>query len=303
MNTCNRLKRLYTTMSHSIITFDSKIRSFLYEIRTDPLVLRKNKNAHQELQELEKRIHKKTKNKKEEDEEDMYAAQGTGNKVTDQELCFAKLLENYEFEYTDTIPTKDGLYYIYQVNGTQKSIDFEAFITLNGEKQKAIQFDLKNTTKSVFFLNDGWFHEDVVYVVSWVKKIAIEGQKRKKEDKPETFIGFGQHIPSEEETALYNEMCELKKKYNTDNKGIGNLQIYLRSANRYKCDKFTEEFTEECFKAVISSVTPSAPPSPKQIKRPKLHSSSSSSDTESVISDITCGESSKVTDGKVLTTE
>jgi hypothetical protein len=69
-----------------------------------------------------------------------------------------------------------------------------------------------------------------------------------------TFIALGQEIPSEEEVALYEELCAIKKKYNTDYKGAGSFHCYLRFANTYKCDRFTPEFTGECLAKTLRFV-------------------------------------------------
>lgn len=292
-------------MSLSIATFNSKIRNVLRDIKQDPLLLRRGPQSSIELEELKKRLEKgkskKSKKGKKTEDVDVYTKQGTGNQVTNQEMCFAHVLECYDFKNSESDASEDGYYYKYQVNGTQQSIDFEAYLVLKGEKKINIMFDLKYTTSKVFFLNDGWFIDNVVYIVSWVDKVSVEGQ-RKKEEKPKTLIAFGQDIPSEEENEKIRILIEFKKKYNSENKGVGNLHIYLRSANTYGCNSFTEDFTEECFKTVMSAVRP---PSPK--RRVQIESDSSSSSSSSppppLSLDVTCGEDPKVTVVSDLTTE
>ncbi len=187
------------------------------------------------------------------------SSQGSGNQVTDQETCFAAALETAGFKYSSTKipPTENGLYYIYQVNGTQRSIDFQAYDWTSGMKQKMVNFDLKHTKTDTFFLNDGWFHENIVYVVSWMRKTpAVVPSRKKKIIEPATFIGLGQHIPTEEEISLYQELCEIKKKYNTEYKGAGSFHCYLRFANTYKCDRFTQEFTNQSLMTVLDTLVP-----------------------------------------------
>lgn len=174
------------------------------------------------------------------------ASQGSGNQVTDQEACFAITLEMCGFRYASPhVPiTENGIYYIYQVNGTQRSIDFQAFVWEDGEKGKAINFDLKHTKSKTFFLNDGWFHENVIYIISWMRTSS----------EPAIFIGLGQDIPTEEEIALYQEICQIKKKFNTEYKGSSSFHCYIRFANRYDCNHFTTAYTEDRLARVLSFV-------------------------------------------------
>lgn len=183
-------------------------------------------------------------------------AQGTGNKVTDQEASFATLLEAHGFAFqpkatatTAAATTAPGKYYNYQVNGSQRSIDFRAFEHDGTAMTRHIDLDLKHTTSDVFFLNDGWFHKDVVYVVTWDRRTSAPRKKITTE--PATLIALGQDIPTPEETACMEELLAIKKKYNTEFKGCGSLSTYIRFANRYKCDRFTPEETERLYGRVV----------------------------------------------------
>ena len=224
-------------------SFSKTIQAFLTQLSSTPDVLRRDPS---ELSDIKKNLHSQGD----------AASQGSGNQVTDQETCFAAALESFGFKYSSTKvpPTEDGFYYIYQVNGTQRSIDFQAYDWLSGTKRKSVNFDLKHTKTDTFFLNDGWFHENIIYIVSWMRKISEP--RKKKVTESATFIALGQNIPTEEEANLYNELCEIKKKYNTDYKGSGSFHCYLRFANTYKCDRFTPEYTEDCLAAAISFVGP-----------------------------------------------
>ena len=191
-------------------------------------------------------------------------AQGTGNKVTAQEASFASVLESHGFVFqpkgtvsaTTTaeaavVVVAHTLFYNYQVNGSQKSIDFRVFETDgSGTVLAKIDLDLKHTSTDVFFLNDGWFHKDVVYVVTWNRRTSEFRKKITSE--PATFIGLGQDMYTPEEAAMMDELLALKHKYNTEFKGVGSLCTYIRFANRYKCDKMTPEFTEACFAKVLT---------------------------------------------------
>lgn len=213
--------------------FSKTIQTFLSQLSKNPALLRREIGS---ISSIKKLLHSQGDAN----------SQGTGNQVTDQETCFAAALEEGGFKYSSVgqPPVEAGLYYIYQLNGTQRSIDFQAYDWVDGEKRSLLNFDLKHTKTETFFLNDGWFHENIVYVVSWMRKTSAP--RKKKVVEAATFIALGQEIPSEEEIALYEELCAIKKKYNTDYKGAGSFHCYLRFANTYKCYRFTPEFTEEC---------------------------------------------------------
>ena len=232
-------------MTESIpLSFSKTVQAFLTKISSDSALLRRNVS---ELSEIKKKLYTQGDT----------ASQGIGNQVTDQETCFAATLEECGFKYSSSkVPATDnGFYYIYQVNGTQRSIDFQLYRFVDRKRKgREVNFDLKHTKNDVFFLNDGWFHENVIYVISWMRKTSEA--RKKKVVEPATFISLGQHIPTEEEITLYQELCEIKKKYNTDYKGAGSFHCYLRFANTYKCDRFTTDYTKECLDNVILLLQP-----------------------------------------------
>ena len=226
-------------------------KSVLDAIRANPLLLR------QSVPDMERKLQRHA-GKVVLAEGESSAAQGTGNKVTGQEASFAAVLESHGFvlQAKDVEITVAGKYYYYQVNGSQKSIDFR-LIQHDGTKiVGSADFDLKHTVSDVFFLNDGWFHENVIYVVSWMRKTSEARKKRVVE--PATFIGLGQDIPTKEETALMEELLAIKKKYNTEFKGCGSLCTYIRFANRYTCARFTVEYTDRCYERIAHSSSSSA---------------------------------------------
>ena len=96
-------------------------------------------------------------------------AQGTGNKVTDQEASFADEATKHAFKFLakGTKPSEDGLYYVYQVSGSQKKGDFGLYHYKNGAVIHQHIIDLKHTSGKTFYLNDGWFEKDIIYIVSW----------------------------------------------------------------------------------------------------------------------------------------
>jgi hypothetical protein len=179
-------------------------------------------------------------------------SQGTGNAPTHQECAFADLLKKNGFEFLSKgtpVPTDDGNYYFYQPNGTQRNIDF-LVINIAGGIRSDYKFDLKHTKGKTFYFNDGWFENDVIYIISFTIK---------KTDK--VYIGYGQETPTDEEHKSMLEMIEFKKSWNKTKKNIGNLKKCIRYANQYSCDGFTPEFSEEKFKSVQMKLSLTPPTS------------------------------------------
>lgn len=170
-------------------------------------------------------------------------AQGTGNKVTYQEACFAQVLQDhgYTFVGKNEVPI-DISYYKYQPNGTQRSPDFEVY---DLELNKKIKFDLKHSTGKSFYFNDGWFERGLVYVISWCPKKGVN----------KVLIGYGEDIPTQEENEEMTRFVQFKKDCNKQNKNIGSLRKCVRFANQYSCQTFTDEFSEEKFTRVLESLT------------------------------------------------
>lgn len=170
-------------------------------------------------------------------------SQGTGNKVTDQEGCFAELLEAFGYKFIPkTSPSVDENYYRYQPRGTQRNIDFEVF---DKKLNKIFKFDLKHTNSKSFYLNDGWFEDGVIYVINWSPK----------KDNNKVLIGYGEDIPTEEEKQDMKEFIKFKKDSNKFLKKVGSLRKYLRFANQYSCQTFTETFSTEKFNLALKKVT------------------------------------------------
>ena len=222
----------------STMSFLTKLTSVYQTIRRDPSCLR------QVLPAMKAKLHSQGN----------LLAQGTGNQPTDQECSFAAVLETHGFVFQPKgfQPSDPGLYYLYQVNGSQQSLDFQVYEMTGVGIGSFVNLDLKHTTTDVFYLNDGWFHKDVVYIVTWERRTSLP--RTKKATVLATFLGLGQDIPSAEESALMSEMIAMKNKYNAESKGVGSLCTYVRFANRYKCDRFTPESTETCFQAVLDSL-------------------------------------------------
>jgi hypothetical protein len=171
-------------------------------------------------------------------------AQGTGNKVTDQEAAFADLLNQHGFTFLakSAAPTT-GFYYIYQPGGCQRNDDFHLLEVVDGATKRCHVIDLKHTGNKIFFLNDGWFNKSTIYVISW-----NAGTKKKPQFR--THIALGEDIPTEEEAAQMSLLKQLKTTSNSGTKKVGSLHCYVRFANRYSCQRFTPEVAATQLKAV-----------------------------------------------------
>ena len=183
--------------------------------------------------------------------------QGLGNQETDHEVSFAGVLESVGFQFLikkkkndhlKLLPTlSDGFYYIYQVNGSQQSLDFQTILVMEHQIKKTCTYDLKHTTTDQFCLNDGWFLQDIIYVITWMCE----------KEKIKTFLALGQTIPSEKEKEVYANIVLAKKLLNSQVKDHTDISlvVYHRFANRYSCKKFTDEYSTERFQEVISFLT------------------------------------------------
>ena len=230
------IKLNYTRPNGESSTMDSFLklnRDLLEECRSSPLQLKKS------CPETKAKLQSQGK-------ED---SQGTGNKVTDQEAAFASCLESKGFvflpkqkkgQHLVTLP-KDGVYYIYQANGSQQSVDFQTLLIEKSQVTKEVSYDLKHTTSKSFYLNDGWFHDNIIYVVTWSPK----------KDSVQTFIGLGQNIPTDEERSHMAEMIKFKQTTNEKNKKVGSLRPYVRFANQYSCESFTDTLSTSHFEKII----------------------------------------------------
>lgn len=200
-------------MAKMIITFLQKLRAY-------PELLK------QEYPDTIKFLHALTDKK----------GQGSGNMPTNQEACFA--FEAMKHGFLFETPSANGAFIKYQPNGTQKSIDF-VLIEVVDNVMRSVQFDLKHTNTKTFYWNDGWFENDVIYVISY---------KHKKQNR--IYIGYGEDTPTEQDKLDMDEIVGFKRKWNSENKNTGFLRKYLRFANQYSCDQFTDEFSREKFESI-----------------------------------------------------
>jgi hypothetical protein len=173
------------------------------------------------------------------------SGQGTGNVPTFQEAAFSVELKKSGFKalQSQDIPIENGCYYKYQPNGTQRSIDF-LLIEKKDETTLTVPVDLKQTNSKTFYWNDGWFEDDVLYVISFVDK-----------KNPRVYIGYGKNSYTQDENVAILKRREIIKQLNSCEQCIGSLRLYSRQANQYKCDRFTSEFCEEKFSGVLRNLT------------------------------------------------
>ena len=166
---------------------------------------------------------------------------GYGNAPTDQEASFAVEAEKagYTFISKDAkIPT-EGMFYKYQLNGSQSNIDFMLI-----ENDRSMKIDLKSSKGMTFYWNDGWFETDVIYIVSF---------RSKKVDK--VYIGYGEESYEKEDNDAWVTIREIIKKMNKDTKKTKFLKIYNRLANQYSCKQFTDEFSETKFQSLKTKLS------------------------------------------------
>jgi hypothetical protein len=143
------------------------------------------------------------------------------NSATVQEINFAELLDSHKIAYA------------FQPNGTQRAPDF----TLSESK---LDIDLKHTKGMSLMLNDGWFLEETLYVISY--------------HKDRVFIGLGRDISSPEEREAVEELFRLRKELNVKYKGVDCLGVTFRFANSYHCRRFDDETTRRCLDLVEESL-------------------------------------------------
>jgi len=176
-------------------------------------------------------------------------AQGNGNKVTEQEASFADLViqRGFQFLAKGAPAPSSGLYYLYQVKGSQAGGDFGLREYQDSKPVKEVIIDLKHTLSKIFYLNDGWFENDVIYIISWNSGTA---------GKPllKTHIALGQNIPTVEENAFMDSLKKMRSHANAENKRVGSLMPYVRFANKYSCERFTPETAAAHLSAVINSI-------------------------------------------------
>jgi hypothetical protein len=185
--------------------------------------------------------------------------QGTGNKVSEHEACIALVLEENGFTRAlrGTTPTTDGLWYWYQLQGSQQAGDFLVFEVKGGIKRTERILDAKHSNGVSIYLNDGTFELGSIYIVSFTRCLdRIKGQRKKPREQV-CFISLGEDILSEKDRAVIASWRATLRAMNASGSDTDHLRLYARSANQYDCKRFSTEFTKECWEKTLSSLSPS----------------------------------------------
>lgn len=186
--------------------------------------------------------------------------QGTGNKVSEHEACIALVLEDKGFVRAPrgTTPTTDGLYYWYQLQGSQQAGDFLVFEVRDGAKRAERILDAKHSNTVSIYLNDGTFEPGTLYIVSFTRCLdRIKGQRKKPREQV-CFIGLGEDIFTEKDREVMVTWRAALKAMNAAATETDHLRVYARSANQYDCRRFTPEFAAGCWSRLSASLGPSA---------------------------------------------
>jgi hypothetical protein len=179
--------------------------------------------------------------------------QGSSNKPTSHEAGIAIVLEAHGFilAHRKLNPTDAGYYYRYQGKGSQQKGDFELFWVKHGNIQSKLMLDAKHSNTKIIILNDGWFDEETIYIISY-------NAGTPKYPKYACFIGLGRDIPTECDDKIMYLIRELKKELNRTKKTMltNFLGIYFRFANQYSCTQFTEEFAQDRLRKTLEWLEP-----------------------------------------------
>ena len=168
--------------------------------------------------------------------------QGAANEPTPHEACIAILLEEHGILLAparNVVPDANGSWFWYQSAGTQQKGDFLLFEAVDKERRGGVVIDAKHSNGGSMFLNDGWFWENVVYVVSFCRCV------RRGVWENICFVGLGQDIPTDKDKEIWNAYTEVKRAMNAARREREPdfLAPYFRFAHQYSCKQFTPEFT------------------------------------------------------------
>lgn len=186
--------------------------------------------------------------------------QGTGNKVSEHEACIALVLEEKGFIRAPrgTTPATDGLWYWYQLQGSQQAGDFLVFEVKDGVKRAERILDAKHSNGVSIYLNDGTFEPGTIYIVSFTRCLdRIKGQRKKPREQV-CFIGLGEDIFTEKDREVMVAWRSALRAMNAAGADTDHLRVYARSANQYSCGRFTPEFAASCWEKTSASLAPSA---------------------------------------------
>jgi hypothetical protein len=182
--------------------------------------------------------------------------QGSANDPTSHEACIAVILEETGIRLApqrNVVPEEDGFWFWYQPGGTQQKGDFLLFEAVAKEKRGGLLLDAKHSNGNAFYLNDGWFWDDIVYVVSFCRNV------RRGVWENVCFIGRGQDIPTEKDKEIWTTYNDAKRAMNASRREREPdfLLPYFRFAHQYSCKQFTPEFTASRLELTLASLAPS----------------------------------------------
>ncbi len=182
--------------------------------------------------------------------------QGSANDPTPHEACIAVVLEEHGILLAparNVVPDANGSWFWYQPGGTQQKGDFLLFDVDNMERKGGLMIDAKHSNGGSIYLNDGWFWENIIYVVSFSRNV------RRGTWENVCFVARGQDIPTDKDKDIWTAYNEAKKAMNASRreKEPDFLAPYFRFAHQYSCKQFTPEFTASRLELTLASLAPS----------------------------------------------
>ena len=187
--------------------------------------------------------------------------QGLGNKLAPHEAAMAVILEEHDWKLQSD--ETDGFVYKHQVNGTQRSLDFRLMELKEGVIINSLDMDLKHGGEgagAAIFLNDGKFADNVIYIISYTRILErVRGERRCPRENV-CVIALGQDIMTDNDKALLERRFAFIRQANAEAETTDDLVLYLRSANQYKCRRFTPEFVIDRLVKTESWILPSVSP-------------------------------------------
>lgn len=195
--------------------------------------------------------------------------QGLASKLPPHEAAFAVVLEEHGWRSVNDEPT--GFFYKHQANGTQQSIDFRLMEKVGGVVVRSIDTDLKHGgtgSGASIFLNDGKFLDNVIYVISFTRLLDKIKGNRKCPREHVCVIALGQDVMTDKDKAQLDRRFALLKQLNAEAEDTDDLVLYIRSANQFKCRRFTPEFIKDRLEKTLAWLGPSPSPSEPALRSP-----------------------------------
>ena len=194
-------------------------------------------------------------------DDDEIGGQGSANRAVPHEACFAVEAEKIGFKFLrPNVKPTDGYWFQYQVGGTQTKLDFR-LLGVAGESTDHVDIDLKHSNGMDIKLNDGWFWEQTVYIISFTRKFRKVKKEPKKDAQNVCLIAHGPDVSTVERTAMRNAFVDAMNKLKAEFKGDGVYKPYPRKADGYSCKEFTDEFVKDRLEKTLAWLAPSPSPS------------------------------------------